>query len=51
LHVAPVVWSLIGLQAALLFGVHPDYGLGVAAFAAVALRVRSARRSQRVAPA
>jgi hypothetical protein len=41
LFIAPVLWSLIGLQAAFLFGVYPDLGLGVAGLAGVALALRS----------
>jgi hypothetical protein len=40
LFVAPVLWSLIGLQAAFLFDVAPDLGLGVAGILAAALAFR-----------
>ncbi|MCC2635238.1 MAG: hypothetical protein K0S48_3124 [Ramlibacter sp.] len=51
LFVAPVLWSMIGLQAAFLFGVVPDLGLGVAGLAGIALALRSRGRASRVAHA
>ncbi|WP_332827533.1 DUF6064 family protein [Ramlibacter sp.] len=51
LFVAPVVWSMIGLQAAFLFGVVPDLGLGVAGLAGIALALRSRGRASPVAHA
>ena len=51
LFVAPVLWSMIGLQAAFLFGVIPDLGLGVAGLAGIALALRSRGRTPRVAHA
>lgn len=50
LFVAPVIWSLVGLQAAFLFGVYPDLGLGVAAVAAVTLALRPLRGFQHPTP-
>ena len=47
LFVAPILWSSIGLQAAFLFGVQPDLGLGVAGMAAIAFVIRSLRHSER----
>jgi hypothetical protein len=45
---APVLWCLIGAQAAFLLGVHQDLGLLVAAAGGVFLVVRSRRTTQRV---
>jgi hypothetical protein len=43
LFVAPVIWGLIGVQAAFLLAVLPDLGLGVAAVIGMVLAVRSRR--------
>lgn len=49
--VAPVLWSLIGVQAAFLFMVLPDFGLGVAALVAVILAASAVRSRGDVAQA
>jgi hypothetical protein len=51
LFIAPVLWSMIGLQAAFLFGVYPDLGLGIAGLAGIALAFRAGRRATQVAHA
>ena len=51
LFIAPVLWSLIGLQAAFLFGVYPDLGLGISGLVGIALALRSCRRTAQVAHA
>lgn len=48
LFIAPVLWSMIGLQAAFLFGVYPDLGLGIAGLAGIALALRSRGATARV---
>jgi hypothetical protein len=45
--IAPIVWSIIGVQAAFLFGVVPDLGLGVAGLIAIALAVSTFRDAGR----
>lgn len=40
LLLVPIVWSLVGLQAAFLFDVYPDLGLGIAGLVAAALAFR-----------
>lgn len=51
LLVAPVLWALVGTQAAFLLGVLPDLGLGVAGgvAAVIALRERAPRTGHAVA--
>ena len=39
--VVPVLWCLVGVQAAFLLGVPQDFGLGVAGVVGIALLVRS----------
>jgi hypothetical protein len=41
--VAPVLWSIVGVQAAFLLGVTPDLALLPAGVAALALLVRTRR--------
>jgi len=43
---APILWALIGSQAAFILGVHQDLGLLVAAGVGVGLSIRSRRQSQ-----
>jgi hypothetical protein len=38
--IVPVLWCLVGVQAALLLGVHQDLGLLVAAVVGIALMMR-----------
>lgn len=45
LFVAPILWSLVGLQAAFLFGVLPDLALAVSCLAAIVLACRSLRHT------
>lgn len=50
--VAPLLWCLVGVQAAFLFGVIPGLGLGVAALVAAVLLVSDLRaRAPTAAPA
>lgn len=50
--VAPVLWSLVGVQAAFLLTVWPDLGLGVAGGVGIAIAVMSLRgRSRELLPA
>jgi hypothetical protein len=49
LFIAPVLWSVIGLQAAFLFAVYPDLGLGVAGLAGIAIALRSRAAAVRLA--
>lgn len=51
LFIAPVIWSMIGLQAAFLFAVDPDLGLGIAGLAGIGLALRSSGWNARVAHA
>lgn len=51
LVLAPVLWALVGVQAAFLLGVTPDLGLGAAGLVAVALAVASRRRPKPLAHA
>lgn len=44
LFIAPILWALIGVQAAFLLSVLPDLGLGVAGLAGIAFVMRSRRR-------
>jgi hypothetical protein len=41
LFIPPVLWSLVGVQAAFLFDVYPDLGLGIAGLEGIALALRS----------
>jgi hypothetical protein len=45
LFIAPVLWALIGVQAAFLLSVLPDLGLGIAGLAGAVLALRSRLRS------
>lgn len=47
LFIAPILWALVGVQAAFLLSVLPDLGLGVAGLAGMMLAVRSRRQIPR----
>jgi hypothetical protein len=49
--VPPVLWSLVGVQAAFLFEVIPDFALGVAALVALGLGASAFRAERRMANA
>jgi hypothetical protein len=49
--IVPVLWCLVGVQAALLLGVHQDLGLLVAAVVGIALMMRPGEPRGRVAGA
>jgi hypothetical protein len=51
LFVAPIIWALIGVQAAFLLSVLPDLGLGLAALAGIALVLLSRRALPQAADA
>jgi hypothetical protein len=51
LFIAPVLWALVGTQAAFLLTVLPDLGLGVAGLIGMALALRSRQKSGSVAHA
>jgi hypothetical protein len=44
--IAPVLWAVIGSQAALLFGVYEDLGLAAAAAVGAALALHCARAKE-----
>lgn len=50
-YVAPVLWSLVGVQAAFLLAVLPDLGLGVAGLIAIGLAARGSRSAAPLARA
>jgi hypothetical protein len=49
LFIGPILWAFVGTQAAFLFDVLPDLGLGVAGLVAAVLAVRRRTPSTRVA--